>query len=242
MSVFGSVRGSWVLLAASILLLCSCGEEEIAVTRQLTVTGNGMASAEPDVASIVFGVDVSSDGPAEAVTEATERMDAARSAAIGAGVDIEDISTTSYRLWIENVWDPRAGEYTGEILYHVSHYEIMDVRDLDSIGTVLAAVVSAGVNSVTSVTFRVDDQSALFTQARQAAIADAEGRAASMARALGVTLGEPVYVSEYGGGYTDYRYFEQTVTAGVVCDAAAPTLAPGSFSTSASVSVTYSIE
>jgi hypothetical protein len=231
-------------MVAASLLACSCGGGESPVTRQITVTGNGVAHAEPDVAAVVFGVDVSSSDPADAVNDATARMSAAREAALGAGVDSSDISTTSYSLWIENVWDPVNYQYTGEMLYHVSHYETMDIRALDSVGTVLAALVNAGVNSISSVSFRVEDQSALFAHAREAAVADAGGRAESMARALGVTLGEPVYVTEYGGGYVDYGCFDQFASTGRASGemTAVPSITPGSFSTSASVTVTYAIE
>lgn len=231
------------LVSASVLL-SACGQEPPDIVRQISVTGNGTAEADPDVATIVFGVDVSSEDPGEAVAEATAMMNSAVEAAGTAGVAPEDISTQSYSLWIENVYDPLTYQYTGEKLYHVSHYETADVRDLATVGDVLAALVDAGVNSISSVSFRVEDQSALFAQAREAAMADAVSRAEAIAEGLGVSLGEPTYVSEYGGGYTA---FDQLGRASGITTASAdmeigPYFSPGSFSTTASVTVSFEME
>jgi len=231
-------------LVLAALLLSACGQEPPDIVRQISVTGNGSAEADPDVATIVFGVDVSSEDPGEAVAEATEMMNSAVEAAGTAGVAAEDISTQSYSLWIENVYDPQTYQYTGEKLYHVSHYETADVRDLATVGEVLASLVDAGVNSISSVTFRVDDQSALFAQAREAAMADAMSRAEAIAEGLGVSLGEPTYVSEYDGGYTAYDQLGRMACGETLGTdmSSAPYFSPGSFSTQASVTVTFEIE
>lgn len=234
-----------ITLVLASVLFSACGQEPPDIVRQISVTGNGTAEADPDVATIVFGVDVSSEDPGEAVAEATAMMNSAIEAAGTAGIAEEDVSTQSYSLWIENVYDPLTYQYTGEKLYHVSHYETADVRDLATVGDVLAALVDAGVNSISSVTFRVEDQSALFAQAREAAMADAMGRAEAIAEGLGVSLGEPTYVSEYGGGYTGFDQLGRSAgitTASADMLESGPYFSPGSFSTTASVTVTFEIE
>lgn len=241
----GSGTSALCAVLTASLLLSACGQEPPEIVRQISVTGNGTAEADPDVAPIIFGVDVSSDDPGEAVAAATTMMNSAVEAAGTAGVSAEDISTQSYSLWIENVYDPVTYQYTGEKLYHVSHYETAEVRDLATVGDVLAALVDAGVNSISSVTFRVEDQSALFAQAREAAMADALNRAEAIAEGLGVSLGEPTYVSEYGGGYTEFDHLGRagditTASAGMV--ESGPYFSPGSFSTTASVTVTFEME
>lgn len=232
------------VVTAVCLLVSACGQEPPQIMRQISVTGNGSAEADPDVATIVFGVDVSSDDPGEAVTQATDLMNTATEAAIASGIADEDISTQSYSLWIENVYDPVTYQYTGERLYHVSHYESAEVRDLSAVGTTLAILVDAGVNSISSVTFRVEDQSALFAQAREAAMADAVSRAEAIAEGLGVSLGEPTYVSEYGGGYTEFDQLGRVagITSASADMQSGPYFTPGSFSTTASVTVTFEIE
>lgn len=235
-----------LMLAALSLLICACGspEPQTGTFRQISVTGTGIAKADPDIATIVLGVDVTSEDPAEAVSEAATMINSALSAAQAIGVAEEDISTESYSLWIESVYDPITYQYTGEKIYHVSQYESIVVRDLSTVGNVLSGLVGAGVNTVSSVSFGIEDQATLLDQARAAALADAVERAESMAVGLGVDLGDPVYVSEYSGGYTMY---DETLSrnAGITGGAdylTAPSVSPGSFSVSASMTVTFEIE
>lgn len=75
-------------------------------------------------------------------------------------------------------------------------------------------------------------------------MADAVSRAEAIAEGLGVSLGEPTYVSEYGGGYTA---FDQLGRASGITTASAdmemgPYFSPGSFSTTASVTVSFEME
>lgn len=234
--------------AAALAIICACSAQpaeepdDLDSVRQITVTGTGVADAEPDVATIIFGVDVSSGDPGEAVQEAADLMNAGLAAARNMGVAGEDLKTYSYSLWIENVYDPITYQPTGERNYHVSQYESVDVRDMARVGEVLAGVVDAGVNSVSSVTYRVEDQTALQAQAREAAIADARGKAEAIAAGLGVQLGGPIMVSEYSGGYA---YYDQTAQynygAGAFGDTAPP-ITPGSFTVTGSVTITFAIQ
>jgi uncharacterized protein YggE len=234
-----------LVILAMLALAFACGtapeDDDAEQVRQITVTGTGVANAEPDVATIIMGVDVSSGDPGQAVQSAADFMNSGLAAARDLGVAGEDLKTYSYSLWIENLYDPITYQPTGERMYHVSQYESVDVRDMAIVGEVLAGVVGAGVNSISSVTYRVEDQTALEAQAREAAIADARSKAEAIAAGLGVQLGGPVIVTEYSGGYTVY---DQTAAynygAGGYGEFAPP-VTPGSFTVSGSVTITFEI-
>lgn len=233
------------LIAALPLLAGACGDpEQPAPAGQISVTGAGLARAEPDIAVISFGVDVTASDPAEAVSQAGSMINSATAAVLAEGVPGDDLSTQSYSLWIEDVYDPATYQYTGEKVYHVSQYETLVVRDLAAVGQVLSTLVGAGVNTISSVSFQIEDQSSLFDGARQAAMDDAVRRAGSIAEGLGVTLGDPVYVSEYGGGYTEFdQSLGRSASASGYADfSSVPAMTPGTFSVSASVTVTFAIE
>lgn len=240
-----SPRTMMCLIAALPLLAGACGDpEQPAAAGQISVTGSGLAKAEPDIALISFGVDVTASDPAEAVSQAGSMINSAAAAVLAAGISADDMSTQSYSLWIEDVYDPVTYQYTGEKIYHVSQYETLVVRDLSTVGGVLSTLVGAGVNTISGVSFQIEDQSSLYDGARQAALEDAVRRAESIAEGLGVTLGDAIYVSEYGGGYTE---FDQTMASGETYAAYAdfssvPTMTPGTYSVSASVTVTFAIE
>jgi hypothetical protein len=84
--------------------------------------------------------------------------------------------------------------------YLVSNLVLVTIRDVDTAGDVLDAVVQAGANQVNGVTFTVSDESVWQSQAREEAMADARSRAEELAALSGVELGEIQSVSEVVGG------------------------------------------
>ncbi len=209
----------------------------------ITTTGMGTASAEPDVASIVFGVDITRSEPDAAVDDAAQMIHSAMAAARAEGVAGEDMQTTSYNLWVEQVWDDYDYEYTGEMEYHVIHYIKADIRDIESVGDVLAAVVSEGANSINGVSFFVEDTSALYEEARQRAAEHANDKAEQLADCFGVSLGDVSSVSEWTNNYYygDYGAYDN-YGGGLGSYAQSPSITPGAYSISVEVSVSFKIE
>jgi uncharacterized protein YggE len=212
------------------------------VANGLWVVGTGEASADPEVSRITFGVDLQGDDPAKLVEEGTRKIDQAISAIEELGVAEADIKTMGYNLWVETVHDPETGRPTGEVMYRVSHQIRATVHDLDTVGSILSAVVQAGANTVSEVSFGVEDPQALIEQARRDALKDAKERAQRMAAGLGITLGKPMLVTEgsaipysmqggYGGG-----------GGGAMAESAAVSISPGAFSVSVNVQVVYEIQ
>jgi uncharacterized protein YggE len=74
------------------------------------------------------------------------------------------------------------------------------VRNLDSIGRVLAAASNAGVNQAWGLNFQLEDPKPLEKQAREKALADARAKAEQLAQAAGVKLGRVISVSDGSGG------------------------------------------
>ena len=222
-----------------VVFLTGCGGEEVDqdYPGSISVTGSGTAYAEADVASIVFGADITEKDPAEAVSNAAEMMDAAFAAALEFGIEESDMMTTSYNMWVEEEYDYITYEYTGETLYHLSHYAQVDVRDLDSVGDVLAALVGAGSNTISGVTFYVEDNGALKDEARSLAVADGKRMAEQLASELGMELGDATYVSEW----IDYYAMNSapTVCGEFAAGVSAPSISPGAQSITLSVQITF---
>lgn len=208
-------------------------------TEGLIVVGTGTASAEPEVAQVTFGIELRGGDPAALVDEAARKMDRAIAATQELGVGGEDIQTTGYNLWVETIYDPDTGAATGEVVYHLSHYVQVNLRDLDRVGSLLAAVIEAGVNTISGVSFTVGNPEALVEQARQQALEDAQGKAERMAEALGTALERPILVAEVGGGYPVLT--DRGGGGAAPVEVAAPAISPGDFSVSVSVQVVYKI-
>jgi len=208
----------------------------------ISSTGYGTASAEPDVASVVFGVNITRSEPDIAVNDAARLVEAAMAAARREGVEGEDMQTTSYNLWVQEVWDDYDYEYTGEMEYVVTHYVKADIRDISSVGDVLAAVVTAGANSINGVSFYVEDTASLYVEARQRAAEHARDKAEQLADNFGVTLGEISSISEWTNNYypTSGMAYDN-YGGGLGYYAESPPVTPGAFSISVEVSATYEI-
>lgn len=242
----GTRRFTVLMLACALPLLSGCGEDAAPADpyamAQIVVTGNGFAEAEPDLAVIVAGVDLSMKNPAEAVAAAARTAEAVIEAARIMGIEDSGMQTASYNLWVEDEYDPYTYTYTGEKVYHVQHYIRFEIRDLDLVGPTLAALVESGANSISGVSFTVEDQASLADAAYKSAAEDAAARAKGLAEAMGVTLGEVRYISQYGSPYPMGDV--STVYRGAFSESAGEYSIPitsGTFKVTAQLSVTYAI-
>jgi len=227
-----------VILAAAGM---AAGQDYYEYPASISSTGTGTASAEPDVASVVFGVSITRSEPDIAVNDAAEMINAAMAAARRVGVEGEDMQTTSYSLWVQEIWDDYDYEYTGEMEYVVTHYIKADIRDITSVGDLLAAVVNAGANSINSVTFYVEDTSELFDLARERAAVQAREKAEQLADNFNVSLGDIQTISEYTNYYPTSSMAYDNYGGGLGYYES-PSVTPGAYSISVEVYATYHIE
>ncbi|MRR52710.1 MAG: DUF541 domain-containing protein, partial [Rhodocyclaceae bacterium] len=84
--------------------------------------------------------------------------------------------------------------------YVVENTVNVTVRDLNSLGQVLDAVVRSGANSINSISFDVADRTTAEAKARELAIQDAQARADEIAKLSGVQLGVLISVNVYNSG------------------------------------------
>jgi uncharacterized protein YggE len=204
----------------------------------ITVVGQGTAYGQPDQATVIVGVETFAPTVEEATIQNQTTLDNVMAALGAAGIASEDIQTTNYSLYAEQIYGDRGPE--GIAGYRVSNQVNVKIRDISVVGDVLAAVTSAGANAIYGVNFSVADPAALEAEARAGAVEDARKRAESLAELGGVTLGDVTIISEVvgqpvmplglgGGGFA----MEQA--------ASAPGISPGQLSYQVQVQVTYSI-
>lgn len=208
--------------------------------RLLSVNGSGTATGTPDVVYVEVGVDLKSPSAAEVVEESTTRMNKVMEALTAQKVEKKDVQTVAYNMWVEEVYD-KEGNPTGERVYHLVHRVQVTVRDLEKVGTVLEKALEAGANTVGGIQFGIEDPTALQKEAREKAIANAKAKAQQLAEGLGVTLGEPQSVSEFG--YVTPVVVKGMEMAGVGGGGAGPVpVSPGQLSVTVEVSVSWIIK
>jgi uncharacterized protein YggE len=166
----------------------------------LTVTGQGSASATPDIGTIRAGVET--EGKTAAGALAANNALAGRLIATlkEAGVAPRDIQTGA--LFVEPRYSrvsgsqpQRAPEVVG---YRVVNEVAITIRALANMGAILDQVVQAGANRINSIGFGLSDDSAVTDEARRRAVADAKRIAALYAEAAGVKLAGILSINEGG--------------------------------------------
>ena len=163
--------------------------------RAIHVTGSGSVTGEPDIATLDLGVSVEKETVAEAREEAASAMTALIASLKANNVAEKDIKTENFSIHPQY-------DYTdnGRILrgYRVNNTVRAKIRELATLSDVIDAAAAAGGNSIVinSIQFMIDDTTPLQTQARSLAVKDAEAKAQTLAEASGVTLGEPITITE----------------------------------------------
>lgn len=185
-----------VLVGLVILVLTGTASAQNAPANSITVDGFGQAFGAPDVAYLQLGVQVTDTDVTAAFNRANELMTAVISALTEQGIAPNDIQTTGLYMYPETAYDPQTGAPTDRITYRVGNSVDVTIRDVSKIGEVVSAGVNAGANNINSLNFGIADAAALEREARTAAVADAKDRAAQLAEALGLTLGDPIIVVE----------------------------------------------
>ena len=203
----------------------------------ISVSGFGEASGKPDMILIQLGVNVVADQVGEAMQESNQVMDEITQALLGVGIAEEDLQTTNFNVWPEDKYDPMTGQSTGERVFHVDSTLQVKVRDIDQAPSVIETAVEKGANNIYGLTYDIDDKSTLEAEARSKAMVDAEVRAKQLAAEIGVTLGDPILVSEGTSGGTIYPVaYERAVGMG-----GGPPISAGQLTVSLQVNITYAI-
>ncbi|WP_315740687.1 MULTISPECIES: SIMPL domain-containing protein [unclassified Bradyrhizobium] len=205
-------------------------------TPAITVSGEASVSAPPDLAQIDAGV--ASD--AKTAREAAEANNAAMAKVLQAlkqaGIADKDYQTSRLSLQPQYAQNrPAQPAVTG---YRASNRVTIKVRDVAKVASVIDTLVAAGANDVGNIYFSVAEPSKLLDQAREKAVADARRKAEIYAKAAGVTLGQPLSISEDGAPAPVFR--AKTFAAPM---AATPTpVAQGEETLAITVNVTWAIK
>jgi uncharacterized protein YggE len=169
----------------------------------ISVTGEATVSVPPDQAQIDGGV--TSD--AKTAREASDANNAAMGKVLlalkGAGIDEKDYQTS--RLSLQPQYAPNRSGPSPVVGYRASNRVTVKLRDVTKVANIIDVLVGAGANELGGINFVVSQASKLLDDAREKAIADARRKAEIYAKAAGVTLGEPLSISEEGSAPPVFR-------------------------------------
>jgi len=164
----------------------------------IAVTGEATVSVAPDEARIDAGV----TSEAKTAREASDANNAAMGKVLLAlkntGIEEKDYQTS--RLSLQPQYAPNRAGPNAIIGYRASNRVSIKLRDVTKVAGIIDTLVGAGANEIGGINFVVSQPSKMLDEAREKAVADARRKAEIYARAAGVTLGEPLSISEEGQG------------------------------------------
>jgi uncharacterized protein len=228
------MKHPFALVVATAAVLATPAVAQPVPPAAISVTGEASVSVPPDLAQVDGGV--TSDG--KTAREASDANNAAMGKVLlalkGAGIDEKDYQTS--RLSLQPQYAPNRSGSSPVVGYRASNRVTIRVRDITKVANVIDVLVGAGANEVGGINFMVSQASKLLDDAREKAVADARRKADIYAKAAGVTLGEPLSISEEGSSVPVYRGKMAAPMA------AGAQVAQGEETLSVTVSVTWAIK
>lgn len=202
----------------------------------ISVTGEATVSVPPDQAQIDGGVATDAKTAREASDTNNAAMGKVLLALKAAGVDEKDYQTS--RLSLQPQYAPnRSGPQSPIVGYRATNRVTIRVRDVTKVANMIDVLVGAGANDIGGINFTVLQASKLLDEAREQAMSDARRKAQIYAKAAGVSLGEPLSITEEGSGTPMFR----AKVAGGMAATAAP-VAQGEETLSVTVHVSWAIK
>lgn len=200
MNGFLAALGLCVLAIAPLAAASAQPEPRVGSIPMLSVTGTGRALVAPDMATVRLGVGAQESEAAAAQSRVNQSMQKVLNALAQAGVEKDQIQTSTLSLYpVYTDWgrpqqqqgeEPRIAGYRAEITVSVR------LTDLGSIGRIIDAGLTAGANQLHGVAFDLQDDTQAKSEALAQAIRSARTKAQAMADAIGHNLAGLVEVSE----------------------------------------------
>jgi uncharacterized protein len=218
---------------------------------QFSVTAEGKVYAPPNIATVDFNVQSAiSKNIGDIVKDGNTKMNAIIDALTALKIDKKDIQTTQYQLnpiYNYPVIFTDSTRSTQTVLqgYQLTEGITVKIRDLNVVGDAIQAAINAGANQTGGVSFTIDDQDKIKSQARTDAINKAMQKAQDIARQSGLKLGKLINVTENTGPLPYYsNSYDMKALGGGVAAAPAPaaSIQSGQLEVTDDVVLTYRVK
>jgi uncharacterized protein len=241
------MRNKTLILALAALALSTSGPAFAAdePTPRISVSGEGEASAAPDMA--VISLTVLRDAPTarEALDANTKAMGDVLAAMKATGIADKDLQTSGFSIQPRYVYpDPNKAEPQEPKIvgYSVVNTLGVRVRDLTKVGEVLDQSVTLGINQGGDIQFVKDDASAVMDEARKKAVESALAKAKTITSTAGVGIGRILDMSEQSFQPGPMPMMRAEMAMSKSADASPVPIATGENSYRVTVNVTFEIK
>lgn len=156
--------------------------------RTISVTGTGEVQAEPDRATLMFGIEARRPQLEQARADVAKAVDAVLRLTASLKIDPKLVHATRINVQPEYNWGNGPQERT-LIGYFVSRQVEIELRDLDKLGPLLERATDLGVNQIGDPQLDSSRRAQLLREALAKAVADARQNAEVVAKAADARLG-----------------------------------------------------
>jgi uncharacterized protein YggE len=220
-------------VAAAVVLLGAGGAgsapSAVGAQHSIVVAGQGSVATRPDRAQLSFGVSTDAKSASAALRANAAEMTKVIAAVKGHGIAAADIRTDLVSL------SPRYSQNGDAVVgYTATNSVSATLRNLARVGTIIDGAVDAGANQVSGPNLVRSAAASLYRAALRAAIANAKGKAQTIAAASGLHLRRITDVSESSVAPAP------TPMAAKASDASTP-IEPGTTLVEATVTVTFAV-
>ncbi|MEX2128989.1 MAG: SIMPL domain-containing protein [Xanthobacteraceae bacterium] len=184
-----NVRAFSALMLPFVIVLAAPAEAQEKSMPTITVAGEGIAAARPDMAVVGVGVVAQAARARDALAQNSKSMSEVVAAAKEAGIESRDLETSQISLRPQYSYPAQGSREAPKLVgYEAGNSLSIRVRDLDKLGALLDRLVTVGANQIRGIELTVAEPAPLRDKAREAAMKDATRKAALLADAAGVKI------------------------------------------------------
>ena len=213
--------------------------------RNITIKGIGNVVVKPDLTVISMTLTVKTPEYAQAMETAAKDIEVLRQALYGIDYKREALKTTDFNISTEyEQYKDKGGNYQRRFAgYKCTHALKLEFDfNLKRLGETLAAISACGVNPELKIAFSVKDKAAVNAALLESAITNAKEKAAILAKAAEVTLGQ---IQRIDYSWSELRLFSETQlsdTPYYAAESVAVDIEPEDINAADSVTVVWEIE
>ncbi|WP_455135660.1 SIMPL domain-containing protein [Veillonella parvula] len=209
-------------------------------TSEINITGQASRSVAPNYAILTLGITSQNTNINAAKSNNDRIMSNLISQLANLGVAKKDIYTSSISINPTSDYQDGKRINTG---YNVSNHVTVKINNLDNVGKVVDAAVSAGANDINNLSFQNDVSQQLSDSLTTEAIQSGRHKAEVIAAALGRTLGpvKTVSISTTETSTMDSGYYRNPVMLKAALETTTP-VEKGSLIVSQDANITYYLQ
>ncbi|WP_269618535.1 SIMPL domain-containing protein [Zhongshania sp. BJYM1] len=163
----------------------------------VVVAAHGEVEALPDIARLQLQISETRNTAVDAKNRVDERTARVLTAMREQGIPESDIRASQIRVYPDYEWQDGKRLLRGQ---RVERSVDVTLTDLSRYGALLDGLVQAGITELGNVSFDLSNRDALMAQAVQAAIADANAQAATLAAGFGRKVAGVYHIDQGGNG------------------------------------------